>query len=527
MTRDFHAPGRSAVYAANGMVATSHPLASLAAIETLKAGGNAVDAAVAAIALAGVIEPQMTGIGGDCFCLVAKPGQPVFGYNGSGRSAAAMRAELLREQGLTEIATNSVHSVTVPGAVAAWEALLASHGRFGLDRALTFAIDAAERGVPVPPRVQFDWSLAQAKLAADPVTASLYLPGGAVPDVGDVMRFPALAQTLRKIAKGGARAFYEGEIADDIVATLKARGGLLTSEDFAAHRGEEAAPLSSRYRNLDVIELPPNGQGVAALLLLNMLERFDIGSLEVKGADRLHLLLEAGRLAYAVRNRYVSDPAFMQVSPSSLLDRGFAAELANRIDPNKRSDFGPLPKPPSSTVLCCVVDRDRNAVAIINSLFSPFGSGITSEKTGILLHHRGSGFNLNPDSPNCIGPSKRPLHTIIPALAARDGRVDMAFGVMGGAYQAFGHAHFISNLVDYDMDLQAAIDQPRIFFEGEPVVVENGIDNVVFEELRSRGHDVIRRALPLGGAQAIRIDWDRGVLIGGSDARKDGCALGY
>jgi gamma-glutamyltranspeptidase/glutathione hydrolase len=527
MTRDFHAPGRSPVYAMNGMVATSHPLSSFAAIETLKAGGNAADAAVAAIAVAGVVEPQMTGIGGDCFCIVAKPGQPVWGYNGSGRSAAAMRAQFLIDQGLKEIATTSVHSVTVPGAVEAWQTILRTHGRFGLDRTLSFAIDAAEQGVPVPPRVQFDWSLAQAKLAADPVTASIYLPGAAAPNVGDVMRYPALAQTLRKIAKGGARAFYEGEVADDIVATLKARGGLLTAQDFAAHRGDEASPIASAYRGLDVIELPPNGQGVAALLLLNMLERFDIAALDPVGADRLHLLLEVGRLAYAVRNQHVADPAFMQTSVAALLDRGFAAELAKKIDLKKRSDFGPLPKPPSSTVLCCVVDRDRNAVTIINSLFSAFGSGIATKKTGVLLHHRGSGFNLNPASPNCIGPSKRPLHTIIPALAARDGRVEMAFGVMGGAYQAFGHAHFISNLMDYGMELQTAINQPRLFFEGEPVVVENGISDAVFQDLRARGHDTIRRASPLGGAQAIRIDWDRGVLIGGSDARKDGCALGY
>ena len=527
MTRDFHVPGRSTVYGSNGMVATSHPLAALAAIETLRAGGNAVDAAVAAIAIAGVIEPQMTGIGGDCFCLVAKPGQPVWGYNGSGRSAASMRAELLIEQGLTEIATNSVHSVTVPGAVEAWETILKAHGRFGLDRALSFAIDAAERGVPVPPRVQYDWSLAQGKLAADPATAAIYLPGAAVPAVGDNVRFPALARTLRAIAKGGARAFYEGAIADDMVETLAARGGLLTSEDFAAHRGDEAPPLESRYRDLDVVELPPNGQGVAALLLLNMLERFDMASLDPVGADRLHLLIEAGRLAYAIRNLYVADPAFMKVPVLLLLDRRFAAELADLIDRSKRSNFPKLPKPQSSTVLCCVVDRDRNAVTIINSLFSAFGSGIATEKSGILMHHRGSGFNLDPASPNCIGPSKRPLHTIIPALAKRDGRVDMAFGVMGGAYQAMGHAHFISNLVDCGMDLQSAIDLPRVFFEGGQLVAESGVSEAVMQDLRARGHDAVRRAVPLGGAQAIRIDWDRDVLIGASDARKDGCALGY
>jgi gamma-glutamyltranspeptidase/glutathione hydrolase len=527
MTRDFHLPGRSPVYATGGMVATSHPLASLTAVEIMRAGGTAADAAVAAMAVACVGEPHMTGIGGDCFCLVARPGQPIWGYNGSGRAGAAMRAETLIDQGLKEIAIDSVHSVTVPGAIEAWDTILKTHGRLGFDRVLQPAIDAAGNGVPVQPRVALDWKVTEAKLRKHAATTKHLLPDGQPPKAGDLVRFPALAASLRKIATGGARAFYEGEIAEDIVATLASLGGVLTMEDFAAHRGEVVAPISTGYRGLDVVELPPNGQGLAALVLLNILERFDMASFAPGGAPRLHLLIEAARLAYGARNTSIADPAYMTEEVGAILDKSFAAKLANMIDPAKRSQFPKALKPQGSTVLVCVVDKDRNAVTMINSLFSFFGSGIATEKTGILLHHRGSGFNLTLGHPNCIGPSKRPLHTIIPALALRDGRVDMAFGVMGGAYQAMGHAHVISNIVDHGMDLQTAIDWPRVFFEGEQVQVENSASDDVMQALRALGHDVARRALPHGGGQAIRIDWDRGVLIGASDPRKDGCALGY
>ena len=527
MTRDYHLPGRSPAYAAGGMVATSHPLASLAGVEILRAGGTAADAAVAVVAMAGILEPQMTGIGGDCFCLVARPGQPVWGYNGSGRAGAAMRAETLIAQGMTEIAPTSVHSVTVPGAVEAWDTNLKTHGRFGLDRVLQPAITAAEGGFPVSPRVAFDWARTQDRLRHHPAATKHYLPQGTAPKAGDIVRFPALAKTMWTIAERGARAFYEGEIADDIIATLKDLGGVLTAEDFAKHRGDVVTPLTTNYRGLEVVELPPNGQGMIALILLNILERFAMPDLDPVGAERYHLATEAARLAYAVRNAHLADPSFMTQPVPSLLDRGFAAQLADMIDRTKRSQFPKAPKPQGSTVLACVVDRDRNAVTIINSLFSSFGSGIATDKTGMLLHHRGSGFNLEPGHPNCIGPDKRPMHTIIPAMAMRNGRVEMAFGVMGGAFQAMGHAHFISNVVDYGMDVQAAIDLPRIFFEGEQVTLENGIAEAVLQDLRARGHDAVRAAVPHGGGQAIQIDWDRGVLIGGSDPRKDGCALGY
>jgi gamma-glutamyltranspeptidase/glutathione hydrolase len=527
MTRDFHFPGRSPVFAGEAMAATSHPLATLAAIETLKAGGNAVDAAVAAVALLGVAEPHMTGIGGDCFCLISRPGEPVWGYNGSGRSGAAASVEKLAAEGLKDIPINSIHAVTVPGAVEGWQTIVDQHGRLGLDLVLQPAIRAASEGVPTAPRVAYDWSLYVEKLRADAGATLHYLPGGLAPKAGDRMRYPALAETLKAIAKGGAKAFYEGDIARDIVETISARGSLLTEADFAAHRGEEAVPISTNYRGLDVVELPPNGQGVAALVLLNILERFEMNKLDPAGDERFHLALEAGRLAYAVRNTHVADPSFMRTTPQALLDRVFAADLAGMIDRTKRSKLPSAPAPRGNTVLVTVVDRDRTAVTFINSLFYAFGSGIATEKTGVMLHNRGCSFVLTPDHPNAIGPSKRPMHTIIPALAMRDGRCDMSFGVMGGSYQAMGHAHFISSIVDYGMDVQQAIDGPRVFFDGEKTDVERGVSQPAIEGLKARGHDVTVRELPLGGGQAIRIDWDRGVLVGASDGRKDGCALGF
>ncbi len=527
MTRDFHLPGRSPVIAREGMVATSHPLAALAAIETLRAGGSAADAAVTAVALLGVVEPGMTGIGGDCFCIVAKPGERVWGYNGSGRAGAAISAQRLIEQGVTEIAPTSAHAVTVPGAVEAWETILSRHGRFGLDRALAPAIRAAEGGIPVAPRVAFDWQDSIERISSHPNSARLFLPGGKAPVAGDIVSFPALAGTLKAIAQKGRQAFYEGDIARDIVATLSERGGVLTEADLAAHRGEEVEPISGNYRGLDVVELPPNGQGLTALVLLNILERFDIAALDPLGAERFHIALEAGRLAYAVRDTHVADPDAMRIAVPALLDRAFAATLADKIDRTRRVELPAAPSPHGDTVLLTVVDRDRMAVTFINSLYNAFGSGISTRNSGILLHNRGSGFRVSADHPNGIGPRKRPLHTLVPALACRDGRCEYAFGVMGGAYQAAGHAAVVSNMVDYGMDVQQAIDAPRAFVEGGKTMVERGLPAQTVEGLRARGHDVAVRKLPLGGAQMIRIDWERGVLIGGSDPRKDGCALGY
>ena len=526
MSRDFQLPGRSPVIACEGMAATSHPLATLAAIDALRSGGNAVDAAIAASATLCVVEPHMTGIGGDCFCLVAQPGKPVWGYNGCGRAGAKASAETLRAQGMSAIAS-SIHAVTVPGAVEAWEQILNAHGRFGLDRALQRAIHYAENGFPVAQRVAWDWQRRLGKLAADPGASKHYLVAGKAPREGDSVRSPALGATLKKIAAKGARAFYTGEIAEDMVATLAARGSFLTLADFASHHGEQVTPISTNYRGLDLLEIPPNGQGITALVLLNIRENFDLAALDPTGPDRFHLALEAARLAFAVRDSHVAEPSFMRVKVPDLLDKGFAKKLAGLIDMEKRAKLPSAPIPGSDTIYLTVVDRDRMAVSFINSLYSQFGVGLCTEKTGILLNNRGDCFTLAAGHPNEFGPAKRPMHTIIPALAMRDGRCDMSFGVMGADYQPMGHAQIVTNMLDYGMDVQEAIDGPRFFFEGGHSVIEHGTPLETIEGLRRRGHTVTMAPSPWGGAQTIQIDWQRGVLIAGSEPRKDGCALGY
>ena len=527
MSRDFQLPGRSPVIACEGMAATSHPLASRVAIETLRAGGNAADAAVAAVAVLCVVEPHMTGIGGDCFAMIHAPGRPVWGYNGSGRAGTRASLDALLAQGMRMIAPDSIHAVTVPGAIDAWAAILAAHGRFSLDRVLAPAIHYGESGFPVAARIAWDWAQAVGKLRADAGAARHLLFDGRAPAEGDVVRLPALAQSLKTIAAQGPRAFYEGPLAQDMVATVAARGSFLAAEDFARHRGEVVAPIATNYRGLDVLELPPNTQGLTALVLLNILERFDLAALDPLGTDRFHLALEAARLAYAVRDTHIADPGAMRVSALDLLDKNFAAKLAARIDRATRVPLPRAPSPGDDTVYLTVVDRDRMAVSLINTLYSAFGVGICTDKTGIMLTNRGACFVLDPDHPNAFGPGKRPMHTIIPALAFRDGRCELSFGVMGAHYQPMGHAQVITNMVDYGMDVQAAIDAPRAFFLGDSAVVERGLPEATVDGLRARRHDVVRAPSPWGGAQAIGIDWQRGVLIGGSDPRKDGCALGY
>jgi len=527
MSRDFHLPGRSPVIACDAMAATSHPLATLTAVETLRAGGNAVDAAVAAVAVLCVVEPHMTGIGGDCFCMLSAPGKPVWGYNGSGRAGTRASTQTLVKRGLRDIALNSIHSVTVPGAVDAWAEILKAHGRLDLARVLAPAIHHAETGFPIAARVAWDWGQTVAKLSADPGATRHYLFAGRAPAEGDVVKLPALAQTLKTIAAKGPRAFYEGPIAQEMAATVAARGSFLTADDFARHRGEVVAPISGNYRGLDVLELPPNGQGLTALVMLNILERFDLGALDPLGPEQIHIALEAARLAFAVRDAHIAEPAFMRTPVSALIDKKFAANLAGRIDPARRATLPAAPAPGSDTVFVTVVDRDRMAVSLINTLYSHFGVGVCTEQSGIMLTNRGACFVVDPDHPNAFGADKRPLHTIIPGLAFRDGRCDMAFGVMGAHYQPMGHVQIVTNMVDHGMDVQAAIDAPRAFFAGEETVIERGVPAATAEGLKARGHRVVLAAAPWGGAQAIRIDWQRGVLVGGSDPRKDGCALGF
>ncbi|HEY0522887.1 MAG TPA: gamma-glutamyltransferase [Stellaceae bacterium] len=527
--RDFSAPGRSAAIGEHGMAATSHPLSTLAAIDVLRAGGNAVDAAIAAVALQGVVEPQMTGIGGDCFVLYSpRAGRPI-ALNGSGRAPAKARAEWFAERGIAEIEPDSPHAVTVPGAVDAWCRLLADYGTKSLDELLQPAIRAAEEGFPVSPRVAYDWSSETARLAGDPLTARAFLKdGGAAYVVGDRFRNPALAATLRRIGREGRSAFYEGPVVAAIVARLKELGGLHEESDFDAQRCEYVEPISARYRGYEVVECPPNGQGLAALMMLRALEGFDLADGRCGDADRIHLLAEVTKAAYAARDAFFCDPRHGDVAVAEFLSDAYAdrTRKALRLD---------RALPPSvwhevehkDTVYLTVVDKDRNAISFINSIFNNFGSARFEPKSGVLLHNRGASFRTTPGHPNAIAPGKRPMHTIIPGMVMKDGRAVMPFGVMGGHYQATGHAHFISQMVDLGKDPQQAIDAPRSFCFGGVLSLERTLPAGVGQELERRGHRIEWSAKPIGGAQAIRIDHERGVLIGGSDPRKDGMALGY
>ncbi len=527
--RNFESPGRSAAYATNGMAATSHPRATLAALDVLRSGGNAVDAAVAAAAVLAVVEPAMTGIGGDCFVLYAPAGGDILAYNGSGRAPFAATTGWYLDQGITAIGAETVHAVTVPGAVDAWARLVADHGTCEFGALLADAIDIAEEGFPVTPRVAFDWKRFEAKLANNAVAAGLFLDSGRAFAAGDRFRNPALAATLRVIAEKGADGFYKGPVAAAMTASLNALGGLHTADDFAAARGDYAEPVSTSYRGYEVLECPPNGQGFVALIMLNILEGFDLAALDPDGAERLHLEIEAGRLAFADRDRYVRDHIPSRDGLDPFLTRDYAAARHRLIDPDRAMapDAAVSLRPQSNTTYLTVVDRDANAVSFINSLFQAFGSGIACAETGVMFQNRGFGFTLDEASANAIGPGKRPVHTIMPGMLARNGRAEMPFGVMGGQYQPFGHTHLLTNIIDYGMDPQAALENPRLFHQLGKVEAESGISAETVRGLEAMGHVVVPTVAPHGGGQAIRIDWERGVLIGGSDPRKDGCALGY
>lgn len=527
--RDFQIPGRSPVRATDAMVATSHPLASLAAIEMLRSGGNAMDAAVTAAAVQAVVEPQSTGIGGDCFVLYSPAGQGApIAFNGSGRSPAAATLEWYLGRGFTAIPETGPHAVTVPGAIDAWCRLLEDHGRKGIDAALAPAIHYADHGYVVHDRVALDWDEIAPVLAGDEHSARTFLKDGKPLRAGDIHRQFELAETLRVIAARGRVGFYEGAVADDLVGRLRQLGGLHTSDDFAATRGDYVQPISVNYRGHDLFQMPPNNQGLTALLMLNILSGFDLGDLDPAGAERLHLEIEAGRLAYRDRDRWIADQDKVEVPVRALLSPEYAAGLRAAIDP-KRAMTG-LPDvvfPKSDTVYISVVDKDRNAVSFINSTYDSFGSGLTGPKSGVVLQSRGRSFRLDPHHPNVIAPNKRPMHTIMPGMALKDGRVIAPYGVMGGAYQPFGHVHFVTNLIDFGMDPQQALDAPRVFAQHGMVLVESGVSPAVVAALGSKGHSVQRSDEPFGGGQAVIIDWEKGTLTGASDHRKDGCALGY
>lgn len=524
--RDFHLPGRSPVLAENGLCATSHPLAAKVAVDMLERGGNAVDAAIAGAMVLNVCEPHMTGLGGDCFVLFTGPdGSDVRGLNGSGRAPAAASAADLRARGHDTVPLRGAEAVTVPGAVDAFCRLSADHGRMGLDAVLAPAIRYAEAGVPVAARVAFDWPTAAQALRGHGLTHFTRL--GEPLKTGDIFRAPGQAEVLRRIARDGRDGFYTGEVADDMLAALREEGGVHTVEDFAAVACDYTDPVAGEYAGAALVEHPPNGQGATAILLLNILSHFDIAGMDPLGVERIHIEAEAAKLAYDARNRFIADPD-LTARLEHMLAPETAARLAALINP-KRAMPAAAPLTDAvhrDTVYITVVDRDRMAVSLIYSLYHGFGSGIASERFGILLQNRGAGFCLTPGHPNEMAGGKRPMHTIIPAMLRRGGKVFMPFGVMGGAYQPEGHARFVSNLRDFGMSPQAAIDAPRSFADAGVLKLERGYDPAVGRELAAMGHEITVPDAPLGGAQAIMIH-DSGVLEGGSDPRKDGCALGY
>jgi gamma-glutamyltranspeptidase/glutathione hydrolase len=525
--RDFHQPRRSAAVAGEAMAATSHPLATLTALDVLRAGGNAVDAAIAASAVLCVAEPHMTGIGGDCFALYSpKAGRPL-ALNGSGGAPMKARVEWYVEHGFTEIPVESVHAATVPGAVDAWFALLEAHGSKDMAELLAPAIRLAEEGVIVTPRPAFDFQYLAGKIAKDPHAARAFLRDGRLPRQGERLAMPALGATLRRIAKEGRRGFYEGPVAADIVRRCNELGGLHTLDDFAAQRAEWIEPISAPYRGHEVFECPPNGQGLAALMILRTLEGYDLSS-QCSEVDRIHLLAEATKAAYRARDAFFGDPRQVRVPVERFLSDAYTEEVRRRIDMSRAS--APTywdEREHKDTIYLCVVDRDRNAISFINSLFHEFGCGVYAPESGVMLHSRGSMFRTIPGHPNAIAPGKRPLHTIIPGMLVKGGRAVMPFGVMGGNYQATGHATVISRLLDEGLDPQQAAEAPRSFAFDGVLQLEATISKEIEAELERRGHRIERPLKPLGGCQAIYIDHRLGVLIGGSEPRKDGCALGY
>jgi gamma-glutamyltranspeptidase/glutathione hydrolase len=524
--RDFHLPGRSPVFASNGMCATSHPLAAKTAVGILERGGNAMDAAIAGAVLLGLCEPAMTGIGGDCFVLWSESGDSdIKALNGSGRAPAALDAAHLRNSGETSVPLTSAHAVTVPTAISAFCHLADSVGKLGRDVLFEPAIHYAERGIPVAPRAAFDWLNFAHKLQGS--ARDKYLLAGQAPKAGELFRAPGQAEVLRRIAKDGASAFYTGEIAEDMVASLNAAGGLHTMEDFATATCDAVTPVCGTYKGIEIVEHPPNTHGATAILMLNILAQFDLTGLDPLGVARAHIEAEATKLAYDARNRIIADADYTS-RLNLMLDMDFAKKLAGMIDPKTAmaSAASLTEAEHKETVYITVVDRDGMAVSLIYSIFKDFGAGIASDKFGILFQNRGGGFTLEDGHPNELKGGKRPMHTIIPAMLRKNGKVIMPFGVMGGAYQPNGHARFVTNVFDYGMDVQTAIDAPRAFSDAGDMKVERGYSDAVRQSLADMGHDVSIPRTAIGGAQAIRIH-DSGVLEGGSDPRKDGCALGY
>lgn len=530
---------RSPVVGRRGMIATSQPLAVAAGLDLLRSGGNAADAAVATAAALNVTEPTSTGIGGDCFALYYDANtKKVTALNGSGRAPAGLSLDLLAKQGHDQqLPPYHAYTVTVPGAAAGWDDLIAKHGRLSLSDALAPAIRLAEEGFPVAPVTSYFWARGAVNQLSKAANGAELTIGGRAPNPGEIFRNPGLARTLRALAENGKRAFYEGEIAEAIVAVLGESGGVMAAEDLAGHTSTWDAPISTDYRGYRIWECPPNGQGLAALLALNILEDFDIAGMPATGVERWHVMIEAMRLAFADTRWFVADPATNPAPLDELLSKPYGAKRRKLIDTRKASPQLAHGKPTSSsdTVYLTVVDGEGNACSFINSNYYGFGTGIVPKGWGFTLQNRGYGFSLDPTHPNALAPGKRPYHTIIPAMITHADSSDLyaSYGVMGGFMQPQGHMQVALTLIDDGADPQAALDRPRFCIEdgtaAGAVSLEQGLPAETVAGLSALGHDVrvvtgMERAL-FGRGQIILRDRDTGVLWGGSDPRADGLAM--
>lgn len=525
------------------MIATSQALASSAGLKVLQDGGNAVDAAVTAAAALAVVEPSMNGIGGDLLAIVwDTKNKRVHALDATGRSAYAATPEEFARRGLASMPGDGPLPVDVPGVVDGWDQLLGRFGTIRLAAALQPAIRYAREGFPVQEIIAGDWNGSAARLAQDTAAAKTFLPGGRAPQPGEIFANPRLANSLELIASGGRDVFYKGAIAHAIAADMRARRGLLGERDFAEHSSVWLEPLRGSYRGIDVLEMPPSTQGFVALEMLNILEGYDIGELGHNSADYLHLVAEAKKIAFADRAAYLADRDAMgsDVLPT-LVSKNYAATRRREIDMHAARAFAAgrfattiaagaaefTGQDRGDTVYLTAADGQGNVISLIQSLFASFGAGIVAGDTGIALHNRGSGFTLASGHPNQIGPHKRPLHTLVPAMLLRDGKPWVAFGVMGGDNQAQAHAQVVMNLVDFGMNIQEAGEAARVRHGGEELFVESGIAEEVRSALSARGHIVRDGRGAMGGFQGILIEPTSGVLMGGSDPRKDGVAIGW
>lgn len=534
---------RSEVIAIQGMAATSQPLATQVALDILKAGGSAVDAAIAANATLGLMEPTACGIGGDLFAIVwdAEKGE-LTGLNASGRSPESLTLQHFRDLGLEGIPYLGPLTVSVPGAVDGWYELHQRYGRLPMSELLAPAISYAEQGFPVTQFIANLWQENVESRQGYAGVKEIYMPGGAAPKTGDIFRNPNLANTYKKIVAGGRDAFYKGDIAKTIDAYMAEHGGFLTVEDLAKHTSEWVTPLSINYRGYDVYELPPNGQGIVALQMLNILEGYDLRSMGFGSAQYLHTLIESKKVAYEDRAKYYADPDFYNAPIDMLLSREYAAERRQLISDDKAATTyppGDAKLETGDTIYLTVADADGNMISLIQSNYGDLGSGMTPEELGFQLQNRGQLFSLEDGHANIYEPGKRPFHTIIPAFVMKDGKPWLSFGVMGGSMQPQAHAQILINLIDFDMNLQEAGDAARmrhsgssqptdeVMTDGGTVYLESGIPESVREELRAMGHNIATARIAYGGYQAILRNDVQGVYYGASESRKDGQAAGY